>query len=420
VILAHGLGNSRVEPEATTWSINAVAEAYLAVNGYAVLTYDARAHGLSGGLFSLDGPREVRDVNELFGWLASQPGVDRARIGGCGISYGGGAVWLAAAQGTPFAALAIVASWTDLGRSLLPQGLVKTGMIAGFLNAVPAERFAPDVLLLRNQALANSNIPGLRAFTATRSSLPLLGRLEAPTFLAQGRQDFAFDIQEAVAAYSRLRGPKRLYIGDLGHAPAANPGAEIPYYLGQARAWFDRFLKGVPNGIDTKPPVELAPDPWSPRTASYPALPPVRMLSFPLPGTRQIGPGGKVVRSTSAVSEALETFGSATVRVSVRPSGGFSRLTAALTARPPAGREILVSDGGVPLPSSGGTVTIRLLSTAMPIPRRSRLQLTLAAATTFQNPSNALYLDTPLLGTARLAIGPATLTVPVLRTRVSK
>ena len=79
--------------------------------------------------------------------------------------------------------------------------------------------------------------------------------------MLQGRRDYAFDMQEALAAFGRLRGPRRIYLGDLGHAPSANPPAEQPYYFGQIRMWFDRFLKGQLNGIDTRPRIELALDP---------------------------------------------------------------------------------------------------------------------------------------------------------------
>ena len=52
VILVHGLGGSRQE-------MNLLAETYFAPYGYAVLTYDARGHGQSGGYVTVAGPREV-------------------------------------------------------------------------------------------------------------------------------------------------------------------------------------------------------------------------------------------------------------------------------------------------------------------------------------------------------------------------
>ena len=40
------------------------------------------------------------------------------------------------------------------------------------------------------------------------------------------------------------------------------------------RRWFDRWLKGVPNGVDTEPPIELARDPWTGSTAAFRTLRP--------------------------------------------------------------------------------------------------------------------------------------------------
>src|SRR5207253_10633588 len=81
VMIFHGLGQTRNSTEFANVSWTQVAGSVFAADGYAVLTFDARAHGQSGGLFTLDGPREIQDTKELFNWLASQPGVDAKHIG---------------------------------------------------------------------------------------------------------------------------------------------------------------------------------------------------------------------------------------------------------------------------------------------------------------------------------------------------
>src|ERR687885_725175 len=105
VMMFHGLGQTRSSLDLSTWSANRVAETYLVPDGYAALTFDARAHGESGGLFSLDGPRELADTRELFDWLTAHPNVDAQKVGAFGVSYGGGMVYLAAVSGIPFAAI---------------------------------------------------------------------------------------------------------------------------------------------------------------------------------------------------------------------------------------------------------------------------------------------------------------------------
>ena len=127
VVIFHGLGQTRSSTELANVSWNDVAATYLAPEGYAVLTFDARAHGQSGGLFTLDGPRELQDTRELFAWLVSHPEINAKEIGAFGVSYGGGMVWLAAAAGVPFKAIVPAATWTDLQQALAPQGLGRAG-----------------------------------------------------------------------------------------------------------------------------------------------------------------------------------------------------------------------------------------------------------------------------------------------------
>jgi hypothetical protein len=108
------------------------------------------------------------------------------------------------------------------------------------------------------------------------------------------------------------------------------------------------------------------------------------------------------------------------VQAAIGASGGWSRLVAVLTARTQAGKEILVSAGGVPTKPGAQKVTIQLVNQATFVPRRSRLALTLASSSTAQSPTNLLYLDLPMAPTARARVGAAVLKLPVLRTPVTK
>jgi len=54
------------------------------------------------------------------------------------------------------------------------------------------------------------------------------------------------------------------------------------------------------------------------------------------------------------------------------------------------------------------------------IPKASRLTLTLASSSTAQSSANLLYLDLPMAQSARARVGTAILTLPHLRTQVTK
>ena len=405
VMVFHGIGGSRA-------SVAPVAETF-AANGYAVLSFDARAHGLSGGLFTLDGVREMRDTTELFNQLlASRPGIDSAHIGAWGLSLGGGAVWRATPDWVPFAAIEPVITWTDLFGALAPQGLVKTGAVFQFSNSV-AGKIDPALAPLLPDLLSNRNLAPIKAAFDERSVRGKLSTITVPTFLLQGRTDYAFDIDQAAAAYRALPVDKRLYVGDLGHPPAKNPTAEQPYYFDECVQWFDRFLKGIPNGIDLKPPVEVAADPWTGKTASFASLPPTKTLTVAFKGKSTMRGDAKIVRTSKVTLAAAETFGAPVVRATV--SGSFSHVVAVLTAG-----NTIVSEGGTALTASTKphTVSIKLISTAVAIPRGARLTLTLAGASTAQNPANLLYLVT-LPATQRLTVRNVTVRLPLLKTRIS-
>jgi predicted acyl esterase len=419
VMLLHGLGESRDDTtNAVGSSINQVAETQLVPQGYAALTFDARGHGQSGGLVGIDGPREIQDVRELFNWLAAQANVNPQRIGAYGYSYGGGAIWRATAEGVPFAAIVPSTTWTDLYSALAPQSFAHSGVVLGFYQSI-ASRASPELQPIVNDLLGGQNLGTVRSFADLRSSRNLLGSIHVPTFLMQGRRDFAFDTDQALAAYARLKVPKRLYLADFGHAPAARPAGELEHALPEVREWFDRFLKGLPNGIDTRPPVEIAPDPWTGKTFSYRTLPKRKTLRVAFPGRTSIGATGKVRRTRPKSRAKAETFGPATLKVSLSSPNRWPHVVAVLSAVS-RGKEIVVSAGGtrVSLSRKPKQVTIRMLSQVTALPRGSRLRLTVAATSTAQSPNDLLYL-LAVPRTARLTVGAAKLSLPLLSKPIS-
>jgi predicted acyl esterase len=413
IMLFHGLAGRHE-------NLAAIAAAFDGA-GYATLACDARGHGASSGLADIDGPRTLADVRAEFDWFASRGGVDASRIGAWGISLGGGAIWRALVDGIPFAAVETLQTWTDLFQALAPSGLAKSGAVYAFLSSLPQGRMDPAVLALKRDALASANLRAIKTtFADPRSSRAALGRIRTPALIFQGRRDFAFDVDQGLELYGGLAGPKRLYIGDFGHQPSTFPGPDIGVVMDEGVAWFDHFLRGVPNGIETRPPVELAADPFRVGgTVSFSGVPRTRSVRFVAPGRRTIDGSGRVVRSLGTLRTALETFGGASVRVRLAPRRGWTHLVAVLAARTPGGSTIVVSDGGVPTSRGRRTVSFRLLSDVTFIPSGSQLTLTLAGTSLAQDPANALYL-TAVPERAQITIGRATLRLPALRRALSR
>jgi len=237
LLLFHGLGQTHAFMET-------IATAAFAPAGFASLACDARGTGASGGKFGLDGPKEVQDARDLFNWLAARSDVSDTAIGAFGLSLGGGEVWNAAIAGVPFKAIVPAITWIDLARALAPANVPKGGLVGRLAQLIPGT-WDPSITQARDDLLGGSATPAVRAAAAPRSAKPVLHLLTVPALILQGRHDFLFDLDQGLLAYKLLAGPKRLYIGDLGHPPAKNPAAEQPTYLGEAVAWFGHYLAGI-------------------------------------------------------------------------------------------------------------------------------------------------------------------------------
>lgn len=403
IILFHGLGQDHQYMET-------IANAAFTPAGFASLACDARGTGASGGTFGLDGPKEVQDARDLFKWLAARNDVSDTQIGAFGLSLGGGAVWNAAAAGVPFKAIVPAISWTDLGSALNPDGVPKSGETATLAQVIPTSRWDSSLAQARTDLLGGTVSTAVKSTEAARSSRARLHSLHVPTLILQGRHDFLFDLDQAISAYRLLAGPKRLYLGDLGHPPATNPPAEQVTYLGEAVAWFGEYLEGNP-GLGGG--VELAHDPWDGSKSFFKTLPRTRHKTVNLPGrTKLKAPGASVSRLVRLTGGPLETFGDGSV--TVRYSGlsaGWTHLIATVAVK---GRSTPVTFGAARLTKKAGVVKVPLSDQAVLLPRGKQLVVTVGGET-----ADGVYLDAPG-ASGSLTIGRVTLNLSLLRRAVSK
>ncbi len=102
ILLAHGYGDNRPE-----WM-----QVYFARKGFGVMSWDARAHGNSGGDVSTIGYLEVLDVKAALEYVLAQP--DVKHVGAWGGSMGAATVIRAAAQFPQIEAVFADSSFTSL------------------------------------------------------------------------------------------------------------------------------------------------------------------------------------------------------------------------------------------------------------------------------------------------------------------
>lgn len=195
VVLVHGFAASCAQP-----AVVAQAEALVA-RGYAVLSYDSRGHGESGGVCTL-GDSEINDVAAA---------VERAGADGCGVllvgaSIGAVAVLRYAATGDErvqgVVAVSCPAAWRPprTPQALLTMALTRTRFGRRLVTHHMKVRLSPK-------------------WTAPAPPNAVVGHIKVPVALIHGEEDRFIKPAEALEIYRRCRGPRRLdVVPGMGHA----------------------------------------------------------------------------------------------------------------------------------------------------------------------------------------------------------
>jgi hypothetical protein len=247
---------------------------YFAQRGYAVLEFDVRGTGNSGGSTQeMYADAERQDGYDMVEWIAAQAWCN-GNVGMWGASYGGVDTWQVAAQHPPHLKAVIVRSGTENTYLdwLYPGGVPRTLFIGNYAPRMTASNFAPPDLELAGGKWAEiweehlqKNEPWSIGFIKhqldgpywrARSVRPDYDRIQCPVFVIEGWADW-YQTAE-LRGYSHLKVPKRALIGPWAHYWPENafPGPRIDGRLEYLK-WFDYWLKGVDTGVMKEPPVTL-------------------------------------------------------------------------------------------------------------------------------------------------------------------
>jgi uncharacterized protein len=174
--------------------------------GYNVLTFDFRAHGLSGGRFTSVGHHEAKDVLGGVAYLLGRPEVDPSRIGVVGFSMGAAATIRAAAVCPEIAAVvadSAYAAFVDAVRYSFRQVAV-----------LPHYPFAPLALRCARW-IVNTDARQLRPVDVISLISP------RPILITHGGADEIVPAQHARLLFQAAEEPKELWlVPDVGHVGA--------------------------------------------------------------------------------------------------------------------------------------------------------------------------------------------------------
>jgi len=240
----------------------------LAQDGYVAASYSARGFGLSGGQVRVAAPEDVRDVSSVIDWLLANAPVDVNNIASSGISYGAGLSLMALAQDKRIKTVAALSGWGSLIDEMYTRGTpnLTWGAIlslSGNLVGRPAPELNEITLATMNPNTPAAKVAELREWSKVRSPSSYVDAINArgaPVFFSKNFQDDLFTPNSTLEMFARLTVPKKIVFNPGVHAGAELLSAFLgtsSYPYDQAHRWFDRWLKNIPNGIDTEPKVTM-------------------------------------------------------------------------------------------------------------------------------------------------------------------
>ena len=249
---------------------DAVRHPYLAGHGYASVRVDMRGSGDSDGLL-LDEylPQEQLDAVEVIEWLAAQPWCS-GEVGMFGISWGGfNALQVAARQPPALKAVIAVSATHDRYTDDVHWcgGCVFQPMLDWATTMLAYDARPPDPLVVgeRWRDLWLARLEGSRPLIETwlghqrRDGYWLQGSvyvdyraIRCPVYVVSGWSDWYRN--PVFALLEGLDVPRKGLIGPWAHTypEQAAPGPAIGF-LQEALRWWDRWLKGSENGVESEP-----------------------------------------------------------------------------------------------------------------------------------------------------------------------
>lgn len=250
---------------------DAARHPWFAAHGYASLRVDLRGTGSSEGVCLGEYLRQEQDdALELIAWIAAQPWCD-GNVGMIGYSWGGFNGLQIAARRPPQLKAVISGYSTDdrytddchyQGGCLLASDMLKWASWMHALNARPPDpRFAGDAWRAQWLERLDQTPPYIEDWMAhplrdefwrQGSISEDYGAIAAATLLFGGLADPYRNTVPRML--EKLSCPRAAIVGPWGHVLPSHgiPGPEIGF-LQECVRWYDRWLKGIDNGIDSEP-----------------------------------------------------------------------------------------------------------------------------------------------------------------------
>ncbi len=216
--------------------------------GYAMVVPDPRGINASEGDVTTWSPQEGDDIHDTIEWIAQQSWCT-GKVGMGGASYFAIVQWFAGAtRPAHLAALMPYDAMSDLYRE------------CGFHGGIPNHGFVKFWNQQRRSSLnrAEDWVEAMKIHPFIddywKSKMPAVENINVPTYVIASWSDHGVHTRGSLSAYTRL-GTDHKWLEVHGRNKWAR--MYTPESIRRQLAFFERFLKGTPNEVDTWPRVRL-------------------------------------------------------------------------------------------------------------------------------------------------------------------
>ncbi|MEP6751307.1 MAG: CocE/NonD family hydrolase [Candidatus Dormiibacterota bacterium] len=222
---------------------------YWTRHGYAVINVDPRGTWNSQGDATFYSAQEALDIYDLIEWAGTQPW-SNGKVGMSGVSYLAIVQWRAAAEQPPH--LAAINPW---------EGVSDRYREMAYHGGIPENRFGP---MWRSRRVPYSN-QRVEDTVTMYAEHPLwdeywegktadLTRVEVPAYVVASWSDQGLHTRGTLEGYKRIRSKHKWL---TVHGRKKWQYYHQPESVERLRLFFDRFLKGVENEVESWPRVRL-------------------------------------------------------------------------------------------------------------------------------------------------------------------
>lgn len=423
---------------------------YFVPRGYAFAVHHVRGTGESGGCLEQTGPDQIDDGARVVEYLGRDAPWADGTVGMMGKSYDAETQISVAGLGDP--------AKTRYLKAIIPVASVGGQYEYSFFDGVP---YTAQALASNGSYLTVSFAPGetstpgqfvekaecqpsvfeasadqsgdLTPFWQVRELRPGAPNIRAATLMVHGISDFNVKPITEAGFFERLpsttphKGVFGIWEHDYPNSHALRPEWNRSDWMWMALAWFDRYLKGLPTGVESWPPVQVQGtdgqwrgEPNWPTTGGpvgqlalgeggvLGSVKPSGLSSFVEGGATPGTPlDGSVVFETKPLPERLEITGQPVVDVWISLDQPDAHLVAELETFDAKGEAIVAGtdfglrsarhldplvdnrfaqEQGKPAPTNTPIrVSIRMLPTDLVIPKGGTVRLTLSGLLTVDN-----------------------------------